>query len=79
MSYDMRFGAKELIIKIGNKPDIKGYYSLKEEAKELIRCKNCEHRHSLTGTCTNIDGACFQSYVADDFFCADGIRRLDNG
>ena len=51
----------------------------KEESKELIRCKNCEHRHSLTGTCTNIDGACFQSYVADDFFCADSVRRSNDG
>jgi hypothetical protein len=41
----------------------------------IVRCKDCQHRHSLTGICVNIDGACFQSYVGDDWFCADGERR----
>ena len=44
---------------------------------EIVRCKDCEHRHSLTGTCVNIDGACFQSYVGDDWFCADGVTKED--
>ena len=43
--------------------------------REVVRCKDCKHRHSLTGTCVNIDGVCFQNYVADDWFCADGERK----
>ena len=42
---------------------------------EVVRCKDCKHRHSLTGTCVNIDGACFQNYVGDDWYCADGEHK----
>ena len=46
-----------------------------KEQEAVVRCKDCKHRHSLTGTCVNIDGVCFQNYVADDWFCADGERK----
>lgn len=46
--------------------------------QRLVRCKDCKHWYPLTKTCNNIDGACCQSYVADDWFCADGERKLNN-
>lgn len=45
------------------------------EQPQIVRCKDCKHRYPLTKTCNNVDGACCQSYVADDWFCADGERK----
>jgi len=59
---------KEYIIKIGDKPDIMGNYSLKEEAKELVRCKDCRK----LGT-----DACPLFSPRNDWFCADGERGTD--
>lgn len=42
------------------------------EQPQIVRCKDCKHWYPLTKTCNNVDGACCQSYVADDWFCADG-------
>ena len=58
---------------------IKGYHDAVMRCPDIVRCKDCKHRHSLTGTCVNIDGACFQSYVGDDWFCADGERKEGDG
>jgi len=44
---------------------------------ELVHCKDCKHWYPLTKTCNNVDGACCQSYVADDWFCADGVKKDD--
>ena len=41
----------------------------------LVQCKDCKHWYPLTKTCNNVDGACCQSYVADDWFCADGVKK----
>ena len=47
----------------------RGYNKAKED---IVRCKDCKYWYPLTKTCNNVDGACCQSYVADDWFCADG-------
>ena len=54
------------------------YKEMLEKQPQIVRCEKCKHRH-LTGICVNIDGACFRNYVADDFFCANGERRMDDG
>ena len=46
-----------------------------EELVRVVRCKDCKYWYPLTKICNNVDGACCQSYVADDWFCADGERR----
>ena len=38
--------------------------------QEIVRCKDCQHH--FRDQCTNMDGACYQSFVGDDWFCADG-------
>ena len=57
---------KEYIIKIGDEPDIMGNYPLKEEAKELVRCKDCKHCMGY-GWC-NLTRKTHER----DWFCADG-------
>lgn len=44
---------------------------------QVVRCKDCKHWYPLTKTCNNVDGACCQSYVADDWYCADGARKTE--
>ena len=60
----------ESYIKIGDSD-----YKWNDNHGELIRCKDCRHWYPLTKTCNNVDGACCQSYVADDWFCANGERK----
>ena len=48
-----------------------------KEQPQIVRCKDCMYWYPLTKTCNNVDGACCQSYVADDWFCADGKRDSD--
>ena len=61
---------KEYIIKIGDEPDIMGNYGLKENPKELVRCKDCKY---------NDDGECIIKAgwfpVKPDWFCADGVKK----
>ena len=73
---------KEYIIKIGDEPDIMGNYPLTEKAKELVRCKDCEHRPTYPEAHgAEIDGKwCYwcerlMAWKHDDWFCADGKRR----
>lgn len=63
---------KEYIIKIGDEPDIMGNYELKEEPKELVRCKDCKHLGY-----TNSHWFCkwLNRCVDDDWFCADGEAK----
>ena len=46
-----------------------------EKLDKIVLCKDCKHWYPLTKTCNNVDGACCQSYVAEDWFCADGEKR----
>ena len=58
--------------------DVKDFSQSRPEwcpMKEIVRCKDCKHWYPLTKTCNNVDGACCQSYVADDWFCADGEMK----
>jgi hypothetical protein len=48
-----------------------------KDRPQIVRCKDCKHWYPLTKTCNNVDGACCQSYVADDWFCADGVKKDD--
>ena len=63
---------KEYIIKVDEeKKDIMGGMPLVEQAKELIRCKDCKKRESWE---------CWQYFfgrikIPDDWFCADGEKR----
>ena len=59
---------KEFIIKIHDKPDIMGGYSLIEKAKELIRCKDCKWNNGYTG--------CDKYLIphGGDWFCADAEK-----
>ncbi len=64
---------KEYIIKIGDEPDIMGNYPLTEKAKELVRCKDCQHqddlRYEVGGKFVCRKG---HGWNTDSFFCADG-------
>jgi len=42
------------------------------DAVEVVRCKDCKHYMTIHCTC---DGCC----ISDDWYCADGERRTDNG
>ena len=39
---------------------------------ELVRCNDCKHYMTIHCTC---DGCC----ISDDWYCADGERRDDDG
>lgn len=47
----------------------KGY---KDRDDQIIRCKDCKNYMTIHCTC---DGCC----ISDDWFCADGKRRNDDG
>ena len=64
---------KEFIVPTEIPEEIEFYEEHK--LQEIVRCKDCKHWYPLAKTCNNVDGACCQSYVADDWFCADGERE----
>ena len=43
-----------------------------DEYAKVVRCKDCKHYMTIHCTC---DGCC----ISDDWFCADGERRDDDG
>lgn len=47
-------------------------YAPAVDAVEVVRCKDCKHYMTIHCTC---DGCC----ISDDWFCADGKRRADDG
>ena len=66
---------KEYIIKIGDEPDIMGNYPLKEEAKELVRCKNCKHSGIDSTSYPHYWCSALSVYREADEFCSDGERK----
>ena len=61
---------KEYIIKVADEPDVMGNYPLTEEAKELVRCKDCRKRY--TPMCQLYFGCLKQK---GSYYCADGERK----
>ena len=52
-------------------------YIIEHKAEQVVRCKDCKHHEDEEMGmvyCTHIVG----SWVAEDFFCADGERRSDD-
>lgn len=47
--------------------------------EEIVRCKYCKHRFNDCCYNKKSNRINFGVYVADDWFCADGERRDDNG
>ena len=66
------------LIKASNRDGYKdgfarGYEAAVRESPQIVRCKDCQHH--FRDLCTNMDGACYQSFVDDDWYCADGERE----
>ena len=47
--------------------------------QELIRCQDCKHRDPEDGKCECGHAIRWQLKRPDDWFCADGERREDDG
>ncbi len=47
---------------------------LLKEQPQIVRCKDCKYYNSLMGHCK--DG---RGYPSPEWFCADGLRREEDG
>ena len=50
-----------------------------EEIKKLVRCNECKHRDPEDHKCDCGHDILWQLPRSDNWFCADGERRTDNG
>ena len=71
---------KEYIVQAYSQETIDSFDA--HNAPELVRCKDCKHRHTYPETYgAEIDGKwCYwcelhRSWESDDWFCADGERK----
>lgn len=48
------------------------------DVEPVVRCKDCKYIHKAYGRLVCDYGACENSFVRENFFCADGVKRKDD-